>query len=498
VPDSTPALRGHAVDGWAMFALHLVLVPRRGRVIVEAQADLSADRSPDDAPEASPIATARSLPSKIHGSIRSPTARYRRVLALPGALGFVVPAAVARLGVAMTGLGLLLSIQHASGSYAVAGAATGVFAAAEAVVGPQLARLVDRWGQGATVPALVALHASAMILALTSAGAVPALVTLGLVAGAGAAVPQPGALSAARWIHLVSEPTTLRTAFALEATVNDAVFLGGPILVTVASTSVTPWAGSLVAGLLLVSGCVVLACQGSTAPAAQRRRRPATRARRTPSVAPRFVAALGVNLGLGCFFGAVPLLVTAHAAESGVPSLTGAVLALSSAASIVAGLAYGALRTDPTPQAVQLVATIVLVLAGAVTIGALWSSLPGATLMLVIGGCAIAPLLASSSQIVQATIPPAGLTEAFTWINTASAAGIAASAALTGTLIATAGIRTATGALVALVLVAVLSAGLAARSGPARPRGAPWPGSRGGRDRRACGPESGPGAEPRG
>jgi hypothetical protein len=461
--------RGAGVDAWAMFSLHLVLVPRRGRVIVEAQADLSADRSPDAAPEASPMATARSLPSEIHGSIRSLTARYRRVLVLPGALGFVVPAAVARLGVAMTGVGLLFSIQHASGSYAVAGAATGVFAAAEAIVGPQLARLVDRWGQGATVPAIVALHATAMVIALVSSGAVPTLVTLGIVACAGATVPQPGALSAARWVHLVSEPRNLRTAFALEATVNDAVFLGGPILVTVAGTSVTPWAGSLVAGLLLVIGCVVLAGQGSTAPPRQRRARPTTRARRTPSVAPRFLAALGVNLGLGCFFGAVPLLVAARAAESGVPALTGAVLALSSAASIVAGLAYGALRTDPTPQAVQLAAAIVL--AGAVTIGALWPSLPGSALMLVIGGCAIAPLLASSSQIVQATIAPAGLTQAFTWINTASATGIAASAALTGALIASAGIRTATGALVGLVLVAVLSAGLAARRRPARPRG---------------------------
>jgi predicted MFS family arabinose efflux permease len=120
-------------------------------------------------------------------------------------------------------------------------------------------------------------------------------------------------------------------------------------------------------------------------------------------------------------------------------------------------------------MAVQLTAAIVL--AGAVTIGALWPSLPGSALMLVIGGSAIAPLLASSSQIVQATIAPAGLTQAFTWINTASATGIAASAALTGALIASAGIRTATGALVGLVLVAVLSAGLAARRRPARPRG---------------------------
>ena len=409
------------------------------------------------------MTAAHPLLSAIGGSVRSVTTRYREVLVLPGARGIVVPAAVARLGVAMTGLGLLFSVQHASGSYAVAGAATGVFAAAEAVVGPQLARLVDRWGQGATVPAIVAVHAAAMIVALTSVGSVPTVLTLALVAGAGATVPQPGALSAARWVHLVDDPTRLRTAFALEASVNDAAFLCGPVLVTVASTSLSPWAGSVAAGLLLVVGCVVLSCHRGTDPGPRRRERHPGRPRTTSLRTPRFVATLGVNAGLGCFFGAVPLLVAARATDSGLEALTGVILALSSAASIVAGLAYGSLRRSPRPPVVQLVAAVVL--AGGAAVGALWPSLPGSALMLVVGGAAIAPLLASSSQIVHATIAPAELTQGFTWINTASASGIAASAALTGTLIATAGIRAATAALVGLVLIAVVSAALAARRG---------------------------------
>ncbi|RIJ54387.1 MFS transporter, partial [Clavibacter lycopersici] len=149
--------------------------------------------------------------------------------------------------------------------------------------------------------------------------------------------------------------------------------------------------------------------------------------------------------------------------------LTGVVLALSSAASILAGLAYGSLRRAPTPEVVQLLAAAALT--AAVAVGAIWPSLPGLVAMLVVGGTAIAPLLASSSQVVEASVAAGELTQGFTWINTASAAGIAASAALTGALVTTAGTRTAVAALLGLVLVATAAAGIAvraARAGGAR------------------------------
>jgi hypothetical protein len=358
----------------------------------------------------------------------------------------------------MTGLGLLFSMHYASGSYALAGVATGVFAAAEAAAGPQIARLVDRCGQTVTVLPAVAIHVGAVAVGIISAQSGSIVVTLVAVAIAGAVVPQPGALSAARWSHLISEPPALRTAFSLEASVNDLVFLSGPNLVTLASNLITPWAGSAAAAFLLTGGCVALAAQRSTAPPPRRAPRRGSHGRNTSLLAPAFLGTLGVNLGLGCFFGAVPLLVTAAAAARGLQPITGLVLALSSAASIIGGLRYGSLRRAPRPQLIQLIASAVLALA--VVIGAIWPTLLGLAAMLVIGGTAIAPLLASSSQIVQASIAAGELTQGFTWINTASAAGIAGSAAVTGTLITHGGVGAATLQLIALVLIALVCAAL--------------------------------------
>ncbi|MBD8101463.1 MFS transporter [Plantibacter sp. CFBP 8775] len=405
------------------------------------------------------MTTARSFPPSIPGPFRSAASRYRGVLGRPGAPQFFLAAALARLGVAMTGLGLLFSIQHATGSFAVAGAGTGAFALAEAVVGPQIARLIDRWGQTATVPVAVLVHVSAVIVAITTAGPAPIGITLATVVIAGAAIPQPGALSAARWSRLLPEPEALRTAFSLEANVNDVVFLSGPILVTLMSSLLAPCAGSAAAGILVAAGCVTLSLQRSTAPLPRRRPERGADTHRSTLLAPPFLAALGVNLGLGCFFGAVPLLVTAAATTEGRQPFIGLVLALSSAASIVAGALYGAMRSTPRPQTVQLIASVVLTLA--VLVGTVWPTLLGLAIMLLVGGTAIAPLLASSSQIVQATVVPQELTQGFTWINSASAAGIAASAALTGWLVAQGGVEASMPTLTVLVLIAVASAGFA-------------------------------------
>lgn len=387
---------------------------------------------------------------------RAALARYRGVLTRPGALGFFVPSAVARLGVATTGLALLYTVRTATGSFAVAGAATAAFAIAEAVVGPQTARLVDRWGQAAAIPPIVAVHVASIATVVAVAGTTPTSVTLVVVAIAGAAVPQPGALSAARWSVLLADPPALRTAFALEATVNDVVFLSGPVIATLAATALAPWSGSVIAATLVAVGCVVLSTRRATAPPRHGgRARGAVRGGGVLATR-SFVAVLGVNLGLGCFFGAVPLLVTAAATARGLPALAGLVLAVSSAASIVSGIVYGSLRSTRSPRTVQLLATSTL--AAAVLVGCVWPTLLGSAVMMAVGGSAIAPLVASSSQIVQASVPASRRTQGFTWVNSASAAGIAVGAAVSGSMIAVSGVQGATAVLVVLVLVGVACA----------------------------------------
>ncbi|OIH96313.1 MFS transporter [Curtobacterium sp. MCBA15_001] len=408
------------------------------------------------------MTTARSRLRSTLDSVRSPARRYRDVIRRPGAIAFCTTAAVARLGVAMTGLGLLFSVRQATGSFVAAGAATGAFAVAEAVAGPQAARLADRWGQTRVLPVVVAVHVLALAIALVTVGRAPLPLTLAVVMVAGAAVPQPGALSAARWSALVPEPAALRIAFSLEATINDVVFLTGPVLVTLVSTRIAPGAGSAAAAMLIATGCGMLALQRRTAPPPVGSDTTTVRSGQGSLRSPAFFAVLGVNLGLGCVFGSVGLLVTAATTAEGLQPFTGLVLSVSSAASIVAGLVYGSLRSAPRPQLVQLLATAT-VTAGVLI--AVWSpTVLGMTIMQFVGGCAIAPLLASSSQITQAIVDASARTQGFTWINSASAAGIAVGAGLIGGAIELHGVRSAAVLLTILTLVALASAAHAARA----------------------------------
>src|SRR5258707_9581874 len=74
------------------------------------------------------------------------SATYRTLLRAPGAAAFFLTAAVGRVGIAMTSLGIVWLVHARTGSFTTAGLVTGGFAVAEAVAGPQLAPLIDPYG----------------------------------------------------------------------------------------------------------------------------------------------------------------------------------------------------------------------------------------------------------------------------------------------------------------------------------------------------------------
>ncbi|MET0990744.1 MAG: hypothetical protein ABWX66_00005, partial [Lacisediminihabitans sp.] len=213
------------------------------------------------------------------------------------------------------------------------------------------------------------------------------------------------------------------------------------------------------AAVRLGAGGLVLAAQTATAPppAARSPRSEVRPHSRTNGLrSPAFLAAVGVNLGLGCFFGAAPILVTATATGDGIPAIAGFVLAATSVASLVSGLVYGASASRLRPQAVQLTAAAVLL--SALVLAVLWPSLLGLAVAVLIGGFAIAPLVATSSQIVEASVERRVLTQGLTWINTASAAGVGTSSAAVGFAIEAGGLVPATVVAMGLVGIAVASA----------------------------------------
>src|SRR5688500_17375138 len=95
------------------------------------------------------------------------TATYRTLLRRPGAAAFFLTAAVGRVGIAMISLGIVWLVHARTGSYATAGLVTGAFAVAEALVGPQAARLIDRFGQTRVLPPVLLAHAAAVAALLS-------------------------------------------------------------------------------------------------------------------------------------------------------------------------------------------------------------------------------------------------------------------------------------------------------------------------------------------
>ena len=154
----------------------------------------------------------------------------------------------------MIGLGIVLLVQAATGSYGVAGAVSAAFMVANA-------RRRDRAGPArrhrsarrVVLTAASVVYGSAMVVLVWSVqGDWPIAVTYVAAALAGAALPADRLVRARPLVlRARRSPTEVQTAFALEAVLDEAVFIVGPILVTVLATTVSPVLGlatAIVAG----------------------------------------------------------------------------------------------------------------------------------------------------------------------------------------------------------------------------------------------------------
>jgi hypothetical protein len=382
------------------------------------------------------------------------SASYRTLLRTPGVAAFFLTAAVGRVGIAMTSLGIVWLVHARTGSYATAGLVTGGFAVAEATAGPQLARLIDRFGQTRVLPPALLAHAAAVatLLTLVTAGAPHWLMTAGGVL-AGATIPQLGALSAARWAALLpgERAAALPTAFALESLANELAFLAGPALVSILGASGYPAVGTLLAAALVVIGGLCFAAQRRTAPpsgaAAQprnalcRKTTASGAARRHPTarslLRPGFAVLVGVNLAMGGFFGAVPISVTAFAVQHKAAAAAAALLTVSSCTALLAGWLYG-LRRWRTPPRIQLPVVTAGLAIGCLPLLAARSPLElGSGLALT--GLAIPLIFVLCSVLAEAAAHRAVLTQAFVWLNSATAAGSAGGSAAAGWAVSTFG-----------------------------------------------------------
>jgi MFS family permease len=356
---------------------------------------------------------------------------YLSVWRLPSAPVLLVAGFAGRLPSAMVPLGLLLMVQQQTGSYAVAGVASAAYGLAMAVMAPVLGRLADRrtprpvlLAQTAAYPLLLALLVAVVL------GGAPTAAIVAAAALAGAGTPLVSGTVRALWSRV--DPRVRTTAFALDATATELVFVAGPTVVAALAVLAAPAWALGVAGVLAVAGALGIATSRAMrgwvpAPAAERAHPLAT------VLSPGMPRLLGSGAALMLGFGALEVAIPAYADAAGTPGMSGVLLALWSLGSVAGGLWFGArvVSASLPRQYRWLLLGVTIGLAPLTAASGPW--VLGALLFL--GGTAIAPTLTVQSSLVGTLAPAHATTEAFTWLSTMATGASAVGAALGGALI---------------------------------------------------------------
>src|SRR3954469_22156701 len=173
----------------------------------------------------------------------------------------------------MVPLALLLMVQQTTGSYAIAGLASATHGIAMALMAPLLGRLADRKGPRPVLIAQTCVYPLLLVLliAVVLTGA-PSWAVVASSFAAGASTPLVSGTVRALWSRV--DPRVRGTAYALDATFTELVFVAGPTTVAVVAVLASPVIAVAVAGVLATTGAVAIALlpalRGWTAPAGAR------------------------------------------------------------------------------------------------------------------------------------------------------------------------------------------------------------------------------------
>ncbi|MDH6134221.1 MFS family permease [Kitasatospora sp. MAA4] len=365
---------------------------------------------------------------------------YLALLGRPHVVRLLSSSLVGRLPGAMAALGIALTLRHAGYGYQLVGLTTGVFAAAGAVGGPLLGRLVDRTGQSRTLLFSACLAAAGFAL-LAAAPGTPWAALVG-AAVAGAAAPPLEPCLRTLWPELV-DPQDVESAYAVDAGAQELLFIAGPLAVAgiaaLAPARDTLWAAALL-GLVGSVGMATAAPSRAWTPV------PATTAPhwlgplRSRGLLLLLVALGGSGVAVGTF----NVFTVAYAEKHRLPGGAGTLLALSALGALVGALTYGAVGTHGWKSAAPNKAgQLAAGMAGSYWLVALVPGPAGSCLLALLTGVFFAPLLTVSFGLVGELAPEGAVTEAFAWLVTFIGVGIALGAAVGGVVLSHGTLRTA-------------------------------------------------------
>ncbi len=350
---------------------------------------------------------------------------YSVVLKKPGVIRVIGSQLLARFAFGMMSLGFVFHIQNVYHSYALAGVALGFETVGAAVAGPILSRNIGRLG----VRRLIWVTTIVTCLMLLTIGLVQVHPALLCLVALGVGLSSPPIQAAVRAIYPTLVTRKERQAlFSLDATLQELIWIIGPVLATFVAASISPMAVILMMVVVQLVGSGLFLAN----PEVGNGHFPPSSGRlggvlKKPIVL--WLMTIGTLL-IGSFSGVE--VGTVGALDRGTAGL---VISVFSIGSIIGGFAIG----PRAKNARALVWFTSLILVGYVLANLMPTNPWWLGLCWFISGLGIAPALGLISHSLSLVLTAAESAEAFGWIMTGQLMGYSAGAALAGIAIDTIG-----------------------------------------------------------
>jgi MFS family permease len=378
---------------------------------------------------------------------------FSDLLRTRGVARIIAAQLAARFPSGMLSLGLLFHVERRTGSYTAAGVVLAALSIGQALSGPATGRLMGRLGIRPVVLATATLCAAAV--AAIALADLPVVAIVGLALAAGLTFPPITAAVRTIYPKLVNA-RMLAPLFSLDASLQELIWIGGPVAVTLVATAVSTVLGLLLSVALLIGGGIWFAAS----PEVGRVRIPRSR-RRFGAVLLRPQVLLVTGVGFLVIASCADVEASVAAAFGTGDPTSGVVLAIWSLASLVGGFALARLPMRSWSLTLRL-----LIVTVGVAVTPLVSGFWGLSLALVVAGFGLAPALAVMSAIVSSSVRFSDTAEAYGWTNTGQLVGVALGAALAGALIDRAGAQAAFASAAVLAAAGLAAAALAHRVTP--------------------------------
>ncbi|MER7567374.1 MFS transporter [Streptomyces sp. NPDC097941] len=357
------------------------------------------------------------------------SAGYLEILRARHAARLLTGTLVGRLPNATAAIAIVLFVRAQGGTYSLAGALAAVYGVANAVGQPVLGRLVDLHGQPRVQLPSAVLSALAMaVFAFTGTDPLPLAYVA--VAAAGLFTPPLEGGLRALWPSVLRREDQVHTAYAMDAVAQEVMFTVGPLLVTLC---VSLWSAQVALVVLNVIGVLGALSVVVSPPSRAWRSGPREAHWLGALRSPGLLVLLGAFLFVGIALGSITVASVPYADERGGDAVYGWLMAGIGLGALVGGTVYGARQWAGEP------AWRLRVLVGLLAVCYLPLTLmPGAvamTLLMVLAGVFLAPVIACAFVLVDRHAPAGTVTEAFSWIVTTFTVGASVGTGLAGPVV---------------------------------------------------------------